>query len=182
VGKSLGVVYVLDRYILPTLLGLVLLSTYFYLSLFAKLGKKWGSALILSVAILSAFTIFSLKRDYFSYFNPLFGGLEKGIFILEPKWMIGHHEIADFFSQLKSPAVIAFPEKYYTQIYPFIQKIGHTPVIESITPEAQKANFFVYPVWEDTSATETRFSLKLVDSIYLRGVEVYRVYAPSMSK
>ena len=96
--------------------------------------------------------------------------------------MIGHHEISSYFSREMegafSGSIVAFPEKYYTQIYPFMQEIEITPVIEARTPDALRADYFVYPVWEDTSFMEDRVSISLVDSIYLRGVEVYRVYAP----
>jgi len=37
--------------------------------------------------------------------------------------------------------------------------------------------YFVYPVWEDASLLEDWLALEYVDSIYLRGVEAYRIYA-----
>jgi len=184
----------LDRYILPVFVGFILLSSYFYLYLYSKLGKRYGGLVIFSVFLYLASTLVFLQKDYFSYFNPIFGGLRKGIYILEPKWIIGHHEIVRYFEQKSasdstdstnsldannnsSKLSIAFPEKYYTQIYPFILRINHWPVIESISAQAIKADFFVYPVWEDNSKNETRVHLEYEDSIYLRGVELYRVYA-----
>lgn len=166
----------LDRYILPTQVGFILASTFFYTFLLSKLGKKRGSLVLGLVFLALSWNIFSLKRDYFSYFNPLAGGLKRGIYVLEPKWMIGQHEIVNHFSKLKPGLIIAFPEKYYTQVFPFIKEIGDTPVIDTITPEAKEADFFVYPVWGDTSQLDSRFKLIYQDSIYLRGVEVYKIY------
>ena len=78
--------------------------------------------------------------------------------------------------------VIAFPEKYFTQIYPFIKKVGYVPVIGDITLEMKRSDFAVYPTWEDLSSEEDRVNLEYLDSIYLRDVEVYRVYSVSSGK
>lgn len=172
----------LDRYILPSMLGLILFGSFFYVCLLSKLGKRKGVITLGLILVISSLNIFLLKLDYFSYFNPLFGGLRKGIFILEPKWMIGQHEITKYFAQKSENLVIAFPEKYYTQIYPFIQEINHEPVIEARTSDILRSDYVVYPVWEDTSSSESRLLIEYVDSIYLRGVEVYRIYAPADKK
>jgi hypothetical protein len=77
---------------------------------------------------------------------------------------------------LSQKLTIAFPEKYYTQIWPFIRRIGGWSVIEGLYPQASKTKYFVYPVWNDYSGTEIRFKLTYLDSIYLRGVKLYNVY------
>ena len=85
-------------------------------------------------------------------------------------------------SLINSPEIgegltVGFQEKYYTQIHPFINVIGGRAVIQDLTPHAVRTKYFVYPVWDDKSKEENRFKLKYVDSIFLRSVEVYRVYA-----
>jgi len=148
-------------------------------------------------ATLLAYQSFSLTPDYFSYYNPMFGGLSKGIYTLEPKWIIGQHQVAQYFvdlmktnnlepftqgqsfdnqKDLSHKLTVAFPEKYYTQIWPFIRKIGGWATIEDLTPNAKRTAYFVYPVWDDYSGKETRFKLTYVDSVYLRGVKLYNVY------
>lgn len=215
----------LDRYILPTLGSLALMAGFFYTWLLGVILPKWSwgkfyalfvpgpgpakagrstpqmaqklAPLALFLAIL-AYQSLALTPDYFSYYNPLFGGLAKGVYALEPKWIIGQHQIASYFvNQMKKQnlepfypgqslnnqkdllrkLIVAFPEKYYTQIWPLIQKTGAWATIEDLTGDAKRSNYFVYPVWDDFSAKEIRFKLVYTDSIYLRGVKLYNVYA-----
>lgn len=193
----------LDRYILPALASLSLIAGFSYVWLIKELANRRLNKKAVSIAAISIFTVMcayqslSLTPDYFSYFNPLFGGLGKGIFVLEPKWIIGQHEIAGYFGNLltkenlkpfgpgesfdnqknlSNRLTVAFPEKYYTQAWPFIRRIGGWAVIEDLTPNAKKTTYFVYPVWDDYSNRETRFRLTYVDSIYLRSVKLYNVY------
>ena len=128
------------------------------------------------------------------------GGLKRGIFVLEPKWMIGVPEIISYFNNIREQGeyktfennetlskllysrriddklTVAFPEKYYTQIWPFIREIKGWAVLESLGPEAERANFFVYPVWEDTSSTKMKYNLKFEGTINIDSVPVYNVY------
>jgi hypothetical protein len=114
--------------------------------------------------------------------------------------MIGQSQIASYFQDLKfnegvkpfeknesmdnllnSPAIndkltVGFQEKYYTQIWPFITRVGGRAVIKDLTPQAVKTKYFVYPVWDDEAGKEDRFKLQLIGTIKLRGVDVYRVY------
>ena len=100
----------LDRYALPTLAGLLLISSVFFnyginyiVSIASKLGK-FNLPKSLSLAILflpSLLTVLIIHPDYFSYFNPIFGGLKSGIYILEPKWLIGEKNIVAYLEELK---------------------------------------------------------------------------------
>lgn len=170
----------LDRYILPSILALGLISSFSYAHIITVLGKKLGILLLAFVMGLGLFRIYELNLDYFSYYNPLFGGLQKGIYVLEPKWIIGQHEIQSYFkpkcSQDEDGLILALPEKYFTQAQYFIEEIGCRPVIKDLTPFAQDADYFVYPVWEDDSAKENRFPLEYIEAIKLRGVPVWNVY------
>ena len=202
----------LDRYVLPALGSLCLLAGFAYVRLVDIIGKfscrsriwvgaqpEKGMKLVLYTLFLIAlaYQSLSLTPDYFSYYNPMFGGLAKGVFILEPKWIIGQHQVAQYFSalmqtnklepfaqgqsfdnqkDLSNKLTVAFPEKYYTQIWPFIRKIGGWATIEDLSPNARKTTYFVYPVWDDYSAQEKRFKLTYVDSVYLRGVRLYNIY------
>jgi len=214
----------LDRYILPSLASLSLLAGFFYTWLFQTIGKRLCEGKLCALlgagpgpakaghptpqmaqklapitlfVIIVAYQSLSLTPDYFSYYSPLFGGLQKGAYALEPKWIIGQHQIAKYivklmhtqnlkpFQQgqslnnqkdLSEKLIVAFPEKYYTQIWPFIRQTGAWATIEDLTGDAKKSNYFVYPVWDDYSGKETRFKLVYQDSIYLRGVKLYNVY------
>lgn len=188
----------LDRYILPSLMALVFIAGFFFDYIYNNLSKKY---LYVVALVPSIFTLSYLNPDYLSYFNPIFGGLSNGIRIFEPKWVIGHHEMVAYFSKLKSERgledfyegesiddflykeekvakklVIALPEKYYAQIWPFFRKINGWAVIESLEGNARLAKYFVYPVWEDTSHEQKKYKLVYFDSIYLRGVKIWNVY------
>ncbi len=203
----------LDRYLLPTILSLLLVVSFFYTWLLstvsAKLSvthKRFKNKTKAFLVVLIVFfvpaavnTIF-LHPDYFSYYNPLLGGLYTGMRVIEPKWLIGQRETIDYLTTVKQqnnyvdfPAeasvdeylytdeinnmlVVGFPEKYYTQIWPFVKRIGGRAVIKEIRGFAEVANYFVYPVWEDDSELEDRFELEYVGDIKIRGVPAYRVY------
>lgn len=189
----------LDRYLLPSIVFSTLLAASFYMWVFSRLNLAFYKKYLFLLFILIICTI-RVHPDYFSYYNPLFGGLKTGIKVIEPKWLIGKNQIVAYFKSLlesgayssfaegeafdtlfangdlENRLVIGFPEKYYTQIYPFIQEIGAWATIKDLTPHAKETIFFVYPVWEDDSAKEDRFKIEYVDSIYLRGVAIYNVY------
>lgn len=191
----------LDRYCLPALVSLNLIAVYFYTYIFRKIKRI--NVLLFGILLLPGFFIVArIHPDYYSYFNPFFGGLRTGIFIIEPKWLIGEPQISSYFELLKAEKglsdfgdtnidelldkpeldtklTIAFQEKYYTQIWPFIRNIGGWAVIEDLTPYAVRAKYFVYPVWDDVSDQETRFNLSYVGSIKVRGVDLYNVYEKS---
>ncbi len=189
----------LDRYILPDIMVLSLLSTFFWIWAVEKIKSAAGCVKYIPLLMAAVLPAFYLHPDYFSYYNPALGGLSKGINILEPKWMIGGREVVNYFADKMEKdnfapifgntsleevmsdngikvMTVGFPEKYYTQIHPFFREIGAFAVIQDLTPFAVKTKYFVYPVWDDTSVNEDRFGLEYEDSIYLRGVEVYKVY------
>lgn len=180
----------LDRYILTSLIFLSIALLSF---LYDKYKKITISLLILNLA-----TVFYLRFDFFSYYNPLAGGLSAGINMVEPKWVFGQKEIVDFFSdeiKIKNKdvfsegndinkiskennnLVVALPEKYYTQLYPYFRLIGAWAVINEIKPQAQKASYFMFPVWEDNSIEFiSRYNLRYYKDIDVRGVSVFKVY------
>lgn len=190
----------LDRYFLPSLVALSLVSSFY----FDWVIDKFKNIQIRNIAVLlvGSFVLITnlwVHPDYFSYYNPLFGGLEKGIYVIEPKWLIGQQEVVSYFSTIKrvgeyedfgeqsldsllntdaidNKLVIGFPEKYYTQVWPFVKLIGAEATIKDITGQATNTEFFVYPVWDDTSNEEERFEIIKYDEIKLRGVPIYNVY------
>ncbi len=193
----------LDRYILPAILALILIASFYFRYLFDYLNGKikyLGWLATVGVVVYFLITALYLHPNYFSYYSPLFGGLSKGIYVIEPKWMLGQQEIISYFQKIKmendheaflegqsvdevlytaeieNKLTIGFQEKYYTQIWPFIEEIGGRATIKDLTPMAIRTNYFVYPVYEDDSANEGRFELEFLDTIKLRHVDLYNVY------
>ena len=191
----------LDRYILPSLMGFTLISGFVFDNLFRSIKEKKNQIAFVLISLFFLFLrTYRMHPDYFSYYNPLFGGLGVGINVIEPKWMIGIPEIMNYFDQLSSTKnftfsgpedsfekiidqersnqvlSVGFPEKYYTQIWPFFRREGDWAVIKDLTPFAKHTIYFVYPVWEDDSNLENRFKIELIDQISVRGVPVYNVY------
>ena len=195
----------LDRYVLPTIMGFTLVSSFFYSWLCSRFGAvlKNNRAKVITCLLFmlpAIFTIVFVHPDYFSFYSPYTGGLKKGIFILEPKWIIGQKEIKQYFVKLKNDKgyedfgegesleelvvrrgddknlVVAFPEKYYTQVWPFMRQIGAWAVILELGPHANVSDYVVFPVWDDQSEMENRFILERTGTIKLRGVDLYNVY------
>jgi len=190
----------LDRYILPLITIMLAASSIFFVWMFERLRFGWKKIAFFMIPVL--LTTAYLHPDYLSYYNPAFGGLRVGIQVLEPKWTIGVRPLIDYFRNVqqkdgdtpsynvsfeqlvythrgagvKTVLTVAFAEKYYSQVWPFFRKIGAWPVIENLTPFADKTKYFVYPVWDDASKIEKRYTLLYVDSVKLRGVPIYNVY------
>ena len=188
---------------LPTLLGLSLLSSIFYYYLLRSFAwAKYVGGVIITVWLMY---LAFLTPDYLVYYSPYGGGTSKGIYVIEPKWVIGSQDLKaylrndiaqnqrtpfteDFpFRKLKRKnefmdrmLVVGLPEKYFTQLYPFVIESGAWPVVATLTDDARKADYFIFPVWEDTWQKINRFDLEYVDSIYMSGVfkdtKVFNVY------
>lgn len=189
----------LDRYLLPSIVGFSVISSVFFawcFETYMKANKKLYATFSILLVLWLGY-IGSLTPDYFSYYNPMFGGLSKGIYIIEPKWLIGQFELLDKLDEvaleqnlleftldesfenskdLTNKFSVGFPEKYYTQIWPLVKDIGGWAIIEDLGPQARKTNLFVYPVWDDYSAEETRFRLEYVTTSYTQGVALYNIY------
>ncbi len=190
----------LDRYILPMLVVMSLSSSIFIAWVFSKLKfSKLKIALFLTPVVL---TLFVLHPDYLSYYSPIFGGIKVGSKVIEPKWIIGTKEIVRYFKNvqrdnnmdasynvafeslvykkkgvgLDNILTVGFDEKYYSQIWPFFREFGAWAVVKDYNQFAQRTKFFVYPVWADAGVSETRFTLRYVDTISLRGALLYNVY------
>lgn len=188
----------LDRYLLPTIIFLLPAVSTFYYTLLTKMNKfRLGIIIIISICLVRTLI---LHPDYLSFYNPMFGGMRVGINVIEPKWLIGQPQIMSKLQnisnefgytnfdpqesfetyqntkQIENMFTVGFQEKYYTQIWPFVNYVGGRAVIKDLTAQAKNANLFVYPVWNDDSQQEDRFNIVYVDSVYLRGVELYRVY------
>lgn len=189
----------LDRYLLPTLIFLSLISSFFFEWLLNVISKRFSKNFWKSFIVLLILPVVLLGRhhpDYFSYYNILGGGLKRGIWIIEPKWVIGQHVLMDYLEErrvennlpkfrfgesmekadddLKNRLIVAFPEKYYTQLHPFVKRIGGWATIVSIKAEAQNAKYIIFPVWFDTTKENDPWEFK--EQVFLRGVPIFNVY------
>lgn len=189
----------LDRYLLPSMVSLLLVAAMSFEWLVDKLSARlsknyWVVALVFLLPMFVTLRV--LHPDYFSYYSILGGGLEKGIWTLEPKWVIGQHELIGYLEQkrvgeglpkfqsgeslnnafdiLDKRLVAAFPEKYYTQLHPFVRRIGGWATIVSIKPDAKHAAYIIFPVWFDPTDHKDPWEFK--EQVYLRGVPIYNVY------
>lgn len=181
----------LDRYILPSI---VLISVFCLSYLYDKYKEK-----IVLLLFLNFGYAFYINFDYFSYYNPLIGGISNFAYSVEPKWAFGQKEFTSYFKEIairdnleyfpknqsdvsrvrekNNRLIVALPEKYFTQLNPYLRYLDGVGVINEIKPDAARANYFVFPVWEDNSYEFIeRYNLELDQSIYIRGVETYKVY------
>jgi hypothetical protein len=180
----------LDRYVLTFVL-LISISIISY-------AYDYSKKLAYSFLVINLVFVFYLRFDFFSYYNPLAGGIASGVKWIEPKWAFGQKEIAEYFSneinvnkleyfgngeniskisEKNKKLVVALPEKYYTQLYPYFKLIGGWAVINEINPEARKANYFIFPVWEDNSVEFIgRYKLSYYGEIKVRDVAIFKVF------
>jgi len=181
----------LDRYILPIS---VLLSIFAISFLYNRFKGR-----IVYLFLFNFFYVLYLNFDFFSYYNPLVGGLSKFSYNVEPKWAFGQKELTIFFSneiaknnlelfpdneadvnrvrENNNRLIVAMPEKYFTQLNPYLRYLNSFAVINEIKPDARRASYFIFPVWEDTSSEfKERYSLEYYDTIKVRGEDVYLVY------
>ncbi len=171
----------LDRYILPLLLCMLLLASLAYTRLLHYLVKTQRLFVLLAFGLVGTYTLWNLHADYFSYYNPLVGGLSTGITVVEPKWIIGQHAIEAFLDTLDGTPkdrkfVIAFPEKYFTQIYPFVREQDMEPVIADIPQELLRSDYLIVPVWFLTNPYDGKAGLVFITQVTLRGVPLYNVF------
>lgn len=181
----------LDRYILPSML---LISLWCLSYIYDRYRK-----LIYSFLILNLLVIFYIRYDFFSYFNPAVGDNRFAPFWIESKWTYGQVELLEFFrkeiavnnyesfsldeldigrlDRRHRKLVVAFPEKYYTQLHPYLRLLGSQAVIMDLSAHAQKANYFVFPAWEHRpDYYMDRYNLSILSTIRVRGEDTYYVY------
>jgi hypothetical protein len=73
--------------------------------------------------------------------------------------------------------IVAMPEKYFTQLNPYMRYLDSFAVINEINSDAKRASYFIFPVWEDTSLEfKERYDLEFYETIKVRGEDVYLVY------
>ncbi|MBT6401581.1 hypothetical protein HN803_01645 [candidate division WWE3 bacterium] len=189
----------LDRYLMPSMISLLLFAGLFFEWSVAKIAERYSKRFMKVAALLflpAVLVLGALHPDYFSYFSPLGGGLKKGIWTIEPKWVIGQHALMDYLEEemnennlvsfengealnfsttsLEDRMVVAFPEKYYTQLHPLVREIGGWATIESIRPDTKNALLGVFPVWFDDTKESDAWEFQ--EQVYLRGVPIYNVY------
>ena len=92
----------LDRYIIPSMTGLIFIAAFFYEYVFTQVRSRFRVVGIALLGLIVIFPLVTVHPDYFSYYNPLFGGLHTGIRVLEPKWMIGGREVSNYFSKVRA--------------------------------------------------------------------------------
>lgn len=174
----------LDRYIIPLFPFLVIASTIilfkFYgwllsASYFKKYGQKYALLLVFAFFVYRFYVVVSNHPNYLFYYNPLVG-MKRSINTVEPKWACCGRELNLYLQSNNITSGIALPEKYFTQLWPFIST---KTVIADVRKDAEKVGYFVYPSWDDTSALENRFNLEYFGSMKYKGTSLYNVYKKS---
>ncbi len=170
----------LDRYIIP-MFPFVIMGASIYIKLILDLARSSSSVIKRRVAygVLSLFLLFRVIQlayyhpSYLFYYTPVIGAKE-AIGIVEPKWAFAAPLVASHFESMGGQKFnVVFPEKYYTQMYPFFTTKG-TGILDK-KEDALKAKYFVYPVWEDLSG-QSKYKIKFSETIKLKGVALYNVY------
>lgn len=186
----------LDRYLLPAIMALVLAAVLTFEHWASKLRNGYVAAVLIPAVVFAIY----LHPNYFAYYSPLAGGLKHGMFIVGPKWTFGQRELTAELTRIKqedgltgfedsslvklyfeeeqrkNKLVVAFPIQYFSQLYPFVYSLDGWPTIDALREDASRSNYFVYPVWDESSPSIHSYNLVLRSQVYLHGVPIYNVY------
>lgn len=168
----------LDRYLLPEVFPLGVFTAYFVMYWINKY-KKYTVIAIVMFIIFRSITIAQIHPNYLVYYSPFIGGNEKGMLIIEPKWVIGFDKVADYLNKEQS-----YADHKLQVVTPDAHILSYFANFEPIYPdntEARKGEYFVIPVWKPRSANPMieQFGLtpdQLATKVYIGGVEYYDIY------
>jgi 4-amino-4-deoxy-L-arabinose transferase-like glycosyltransferase len=165
----------LDRYSLPIVFPLSVLASWVISEI---LNKRILVVFISVLVIMRLLLFYGIHPNYLAYYSPLIGGIEGGRYILEPKWLIGYDEVAEYFNEKQKdqedPIKVAIAD--YDYLRPFakfeVLNIKHDE-------ERNAAEYFVLPVFRperNKFYEETHKLLKLNTTIKIAGVDYYYIY------
>ncbi len=166
----------LDRYSLPLLFPMAVVASFFIISLVRS--KKYLVFGIVLVLVFRGLLLYGIHPNYLAYYSPFVGGIERGIYILEPQWPIGYDNVAKYFNkkvESREEVSVVIPDHYYLQ--PFAKFKVYN--IDN-SDEAKKGIYFVLPVYtkeEKIKRYKKDYNLRtLKETINLAGVKVYKIY------
>ncbi len=165
----------LDRYALPLIFPMIIVAVYYLPSVIQHNFKKW--ALVCFIYLITGLVVFyGIHPNYLAYYSQLVGGYDRGREIIEPKWMVGYDELADYFNRKDNPELIkvAMADKDYIVPFARFQVID----INDVEKRAE-AQYFVIPEYRHEQNREYIRSYKLKnteDDITIAGISYYRIY------
>lgn len=168
----------LDRYTIPMFFPMAVLTVYAIGSFQKRFGKLvliFVTIILLSRLILLAW----IHPNYFVYYSPLIGGMDKGRQIIEPKWVIGFNDVAAFLNEINRNS-----ESRIHVVSPDSHILSYFADFDTIYPDnieaPRKGQYFVVPTWKaEGQRMISLFSLTddmLIKTIKIAGVEYYDIY------
>lgn len=169
----------LDRYTLPLLFPMAMFTTYLvygFISRFKKIAY-WILGFVFAVDL--AFLTW-IHPNYLVYYSPFIGGPYYGMQIIEPKWVIGFDQVANYLNEQNKLSTkklnVVTPDAHILSYFAYFEPIYPD------NPEARKGDYFVIPTFKAYSATEMikQFDLQNiampVKNINIAGVTYYTIY------
>lgn len=165
----------LDRYSLPIIFPLSILSAWSI----ARFFKRKIALVILGLHFLYLLVILiSIHPNYLAYYSPLVGGLDKGRYIIEPKWLVGYDEVAKYFNNLQ--AVNDGRLKIAIADFDYLRPFANFEVLNiRVNEEREEAQYFVLPVYRSERNNYYLENYNLEKSnhvIKVGGVDYYYIY------
>ena len=168
----------LDRYLLPVMFGMVIMSSYFLISILRnKLKLLLLGTMFLIVYRLLIF--YGYHPNYLAYYSPLVGGLERGMYVVEPQWLMGYDEVAEYFNK-KVKNNDDESVKVAIADYDYLKPFAKFKVL-NIKHEVERdnADYFVLPVYrkKNNQFYYDNYELEKQDEyISVAGVRIYKIY------
>lgn len=168
----------LDRYILPVIYPMGIMTVYFIHEMFIKFGKKilYVFLVIFSFRVI-VMTLF--HPNYLAYYSPLIGGPAIGKEIIEPKWLVGFDKVSKYLNEINNKS-----DHQLIVVVPDGDLLGYFADFRTIYPIDSRtsiADYFVVYEFAQRKADEMRmtFGLKeenMVKKIDIVGVTYYKIY------
>lgn len=165
----------LDRYTLPILLPICVLSSYAILKV---LERKLLLVFVLVFGIYRSAILYGLHPNYLAYYSPAVGGVERGRFLIEPKWLVGYDKVAEYFNQKQKEEGRVI--KVAIADFDYLRPFAEFEVLNiKNEPERDQAEYFILPAYrEDRNDFYIRsYNVEKSDTtIDVVGVEYYYIY------
>jgi len=168
----------LERYTLPVYPSLAVMGGFALHFLEEKLRMRISQVKYLFLSVLIVFFWFSVSGihpDYLAYYNPLAGGLRRGVLTISPFWYFGDRKLGEYFSAKEGNAALNVGVYNFSQLPPFfegkVSNLGHGV-------EQYNMNYMVVPIWKrkEEAILRDRHELQLETVLKVGGVPVYKIF------
>lgn len=163
----------IDRYSLPVIFPMIVLSLYFLKNLNLSRQKiKFIFGIYIAWAVITYSNLYSY---YLLYASPLIGGYESALKLIEPGWPVAYAKLAQYFNDKENATnlKVALVDHFYIRGYANFKTIDIGD-----EKERSSADYIVLPSYRDNLIESYNKTMKLTyeADIWIAGVKIYTIY------